>query len=128
MTTVRWILDDLVAEETWTMPINPDSGSAFPRRRAFSVGGGYRRDGRERLFEQKPRAEEFNWSGVIRSQAHYDALLAWASKSNAVTVTDHLGRQLRVYITGFEPVDRKPTRRLATRWRYTMKSVLLEIL
>lgn len=128
MSTVRWILHDPVADETWTMPINPDSGSEFPYRRTFAAGTGWRKDDRVRLFEQKPRGEEFNWSGVIRTQAHYDALLAWASKSNAVTLTDHIGRQLRIYITSFEPVDRKPTRRLSTRWRYTMKSILLEVL
>lgn len=126
MITQRWTLRDTQTNEVWTMPINPDSMTSPVRRRQLRFALGGRRDGRIRAMRVAAEAEDWEWSGAIRTQAHYDALLAWADKAVPVDVTDHLGRTFRVVITDFNPTDRKPTRRTSWRLRYTMKTKMLE--
>lgn len=122
MATTRWVLHDPITDETWTMPINPNAMTPIIKRR--DVRHTASRWGT--LTQQMPRREEaLEWSGVIRSQTHYDELVTWAMKRNAVEVTDHVGRTFRIYITDFEPTDRAPIPRAPKRWRYTMKSKLL---
>lgn len=124
--TVRWQLIDPMTDESYVMPINPDSmGPLSKKARTLTHGRG---PYGVTSLQQTPKELSFDWGGAIRSQAHYDALLAWASKSNAVIVTDHVGRQFRIFITDFQPTDRTPIPRAPKRWRYTMKSKLLEAL
>jgi len=126
MSTRRWTLSDPEAGETWTMPINPDSAEPVPaQQRTFSSGAGRPKDPRVRLFLNKPDPLDWGWGGVIRTQDHYDELVRWAQKPRPVTLVDHLNREFRIYITAFEPEDRRPTARLNTRWRYTMKVKVL---
>lgn len=125
MTTVRWIFTDPVAVEAWTVPINPDSMSASLKSRKAKFGNGFRRDTRVRTFVVPPDPKVFTFGGVIRTQAHYDGLEAWSKKTNAIIVTDHLGRDWRIVPTSFEPTDRKPTATVAWRLRYTFRATLL---
>lgn len=121
--TVRWRFHDTVTGEVWAMPINPDSMS--PNGPTRNLTHSRWRYGVTTI--EQPRVDrELTWSGVIRSQAHYDALLDWASREHAVVVSDHMGRNFRVYITDFDPTDRSPIPRAPKRWRYTMKTKLLE--
>jgi len=126
MTTTRWVLRDTATDETWTMPINPDSMSSPFQGRAFKFGRGTRLDQRVRAFSGSREPVEWEWGGVIRSKSHYDRLTQWAEKSVAVDVTDHLGRTFRVFITEFTPTDRRPTPRVSWRLRYTVKALILE--
>lgn len=123
ISSTRWILHDPVTNESWTMPINPDSMTAFGKQRTLKHVR-YRYG--TTSTQQVPGELELDWSGVIRSQVHYDTLLTWAAKTNAILVTDHVGRRFRVYITDFQPTDRAPIPRAPKRWRYTMKAKLLE--
>lgn len=124
--TTRWVLLDTVTAATWTMPLNPDSmSSPFPRRN-LKFSHGWRADQRVRAFSGAREPIEWEWSGVIRSKSHYDSLVEWAEKSVAVDVTDHLGRTFRVFLTEFNPLDRRPTPRVEWRLRYTMKALILE--
>lgn len=126
MATVRWTLRDTATNETWTMPINPDSmSSPFPAR-TLKFGNGWRGDQRVRAFSGSRAPVAWEWGGVIRSKTHYDRLTEWAEKSVAVDVTDHLGRTFRVVIEEFNPADRRPTPRVSWRLRYTMKALILE--
>lgn len=126
MTTTRWVLRDTATDVEWTMPINPDSMSSPLPRRALKFGYGFRKDPRVRAFSGAREPIEWEWGGVIRSKSHYDRLVEWAEKSVAVDVTDHLGRTFRVFITEFNPTDRKPTPQVTWRLRYTMKALILE--
>ena len=123
----RWTLVDTETDETWTMPINPDSmDSPFPMRQfvhAKGVSGGLNRT---RTFLAKPQATVIGFGGVIRTKEHHDALEAWARKSVPIELTDHLTRTWRVYITEFVPTDRKPTARIPWRMRYSIKVDFLE--
>lgn len=131
MTVQRWIFEDLEAGETYTHPINPrEAGSPFAARTltfaqtsAWSdVDHGLQRT---RAFEAPAAPADWSFGGVIRTQEHHDALLAWSKKSNEVRVSDHLGRTFEVIIRSFRPVERRATP--ATPWRmtYTMQVLVL---
>lgn len=125
MSTVRWIFHDPVASTSWTVPINPDSLSAPLKSRKVRFGNGFRRDTRVRTFVVPPDPKVFTFGGVIRTQAHYEGLEAWAKKPNAIEITDHMGRTWRVAPTAFEPTDRRPTATVGWRLRYTFRATLL---
>jgi hypothetical protein len=125
MSTVRWIFTDPVASETWTVPINPDSMSAPLSKRKAKFGNGFRKDTRVRTFLLPPDPMQFTFGGVIRTQAHYEALEEWSKKDNAITVTDHIGRVWRIVPIAFEPTDRRPTATVGWRLRYTFRATLL---
>lgn len=129
--TTRWIFTDDVASETWTVPINPDSMTSpeppvknvrYARGRVSDQGG----DPRVVTLLNKPGSRDWEFGGAIRTQAHYDALLAWTEKTNDITITDHLGRVWRVYLTDFVPTDRQPTKQVFWRLRYTVKAKIIE--
>ena len=125
--TTRWVLTDPATDETWTMPINPDQmTSPHPAPKRLRTQYGIRRGvHRIRTFMSAPTANDWEWQGVIRTEEHYDALVAWAQKPNEVHVTDHLGRTWEVLISQFQPTDRKPTVNVPWRLRYRMRALVL---
>ena len=124
--TTRWVLTEVATGATWTMPINPDSmTSPFPDRELTHARGVAGQLTQVRSVVAPPRPVEWEWSGVIRTQAHYDDLAVWAQKPGKVRVTDHLGRTFEVMLRAFEPEDRPPTKTTPWRLRYSMKALLL---
>lgn len=123
---VKWTLRDPNTSETYRFPINPDSmtplGPVRNLSHSRSLHGGIT------TLEGARLQRDLDFSGVIRTQAMYDALVRWASKSVPVELTDHVGRRFRVYIYDFDPTDRSPVPRARNRWRYTIKTILLETL
>lgn len=120
--TARWIFHDPVAVETYTVPINPNAmTSPFPKTAKQTLPASPV-DGRVRALST-PQPVEWQFSGVIRTQAHYDALLAWVRKQNPVEITDHLGRTFTVLLTTFDPQDQRTP--LTTKWTYTVKGYVL---
>lgn len=126
MSVTRWVLTDPTVPESWTMPINPDSmSSPFGTREMSTSYGSLLGQRRLRTFLTPASAVQWEWSGVIRTKEHHDALEAWSRKPGKVHVTDHLGRTFEVLIASFEPTDRRPTPNVPWRLRYTMKTMLL---
>ena len=126
MATQRWVLYDPVADESWTMPINPDSMKPVPvKARNMRHAVGHPKDPQTRTFVAAPEQRPWGWAGVIRTEAHYAELLRWARKGNPIVVTDHLDRLFTVVLTSFQPTDRRPTQTVTWRLRYAMDVVLL---
>lgn len=116
----RWTLKDTTTDEVWEMPINPDSMTSPEPDRQLSFGQGFRKNTRLRTYARPSEAKEWEWSGVIRTQAHHDTLHEWALRGVPVEVSDHLGRTYRVVIAKFDVTDRRPTKTVSWRLRYTM--------
>ena len=80
MTTQRWTFVDTVADETWTVPINPKSAtSPFPAKNiATAQGSDLDSHGihRTRMFQTPSAPTPWEFGGLIRSKAHHDAYLA----------------------------------------------------
>lgn len=123
----RWVFTEVDGGAAYTVPINPDKMSSPFHEREFQHAYGGRRNG-ERPFhtvESSPRPKEWTFEGVIRTQAHHDALELWSRKPGLVRITDHLGRTFEVLLTSFEPTDRRPNARTSWRLRYVMKALVL---
>lgn len=123
---VRWQFYDPVEDETWTMPINPDSMTSPLRVRARSALHAH--GGELVVSDGDPGAHAWDFGGVIRTKAHHDALIDWATRDRAIDVTDHLERTFRVVVTACEIADRRPTPRTQWRLRYVMRTLILEAL
>lgn len=124
--TTRWKFYDPVLDETWTMPINPDSMTNPIKVKGFAFGRNVRSGGRFTTVRQVPRPVEWEFGGVIRTKAHHDALDEWVGRRRIIQVTDHVHRTYEVMLTGFEVTERAPTKS-GVRWRlrYSMKALLL---
>lgn len=118
----RWVFTDPVTSATYTLPINPNSMTSPFRKTSKQTLPASPVDGRVRVLST-PQPVDWQFGGVIRAQAHYDALLEWVTKPNPVTITDHLGRTFTVLLTSFEPQDQRA--RLATKWTYTIKGYVI---
>lgn len=118
-----WTFKDTTTDEVWAMPINPDSMTSPERQRnlQFGIAGRFFPD-RIVTYATPSDATEWSFGGVIRTQAHHDALMDWASRRVPVEVSDHLGRTYRVVITKFDVTDRKPTKSVSWRLRYQINT------
>lgn len=129
MSTQRWTFVDTVADETWTVPINPKSAtSPFPAKVITTAQGAdldSRGIHRTRMFQAPSAPVPWEFGGLIRSKAHHDELHRWAEKDNEVQITDHLGRTFEVLIRQFEPVEQRPTKSNDWRMTYTMRVLVL---
>lgn len=118
--TQRWTFEDVAADETWVMPINPNTASSpFAARNISTVAGSDPSAGlgRTRMFEQPPTLASWQFGGLLRSKAHHDELLRWVKKDREVLVTDHLGRTFAVLFQGVSTTDQRP--RGGNDWRMT---------
>ena len=125
--TARWKFVDPSTGDEWTHPINPRRMTPPPllRKQMRFASGARVSAARVRAFRAPTSALPWEFSGVIRSQAHHDSLLEWAKKKRLIEVHDHLGRVFEVVITSFEPSDRRPTAHTPWRLTYSMKTLML---
>lgn len=108
---------------TYILPVNPHSARMPTRRKRVTHKPTCA--GRNVTFEGRPETQDFDFSGVILSEAQYRLFVSWASKRKQIQVTDDLGRQYWVYIENFSPTRKK----VATNpWYmdYTISGVALD--
>lgn len=122
----RWTLTDPATSETWEMPINPDTATSPHAPKSIKTAYGIRSgEDRVRSFKGVASAKSWEWSGVIRTEAHYETYVTWAAKPGEIHVTDHLGRTWEVFIEAFVPEERKPTKTTPWRYRYTVRALVM---
>lgn len=127
VTTLRWTFTEVDTSETYTVPINPDAMTSPFKDRSLEHAASKRFGGSTAItsFRHADSPKEWEFSGVIRTQAHHDALKAWEQKPGLIHISDHLGRVFEVMLTSFAPTDRKPTGGVTWRLRYVMKALVL---
>lgn len=76
------------------------------------------------VLNAKREPHEFEFSGVIRSEEHYDMLIAWSKKRTKIELTDHLERTWQIRLLNLDLEERRPTARTAWRFRYTMTALM----
>lgn len=108
MPRIPWVLFDPIANETLSLPINPNSGGSPARRKTLSTRT--TTAGQALYFEGADEPRTFSVQGVILTQDHYEDLDRWVDeKHHQIRVTDDLGRVFWVYLVSFEPERvRKP--------------------
>lgn len=125
--TVRWVFNDPAVPETYTVPLNPNSMTSPFREKAIDLAVTTAVDGQALVSEGQARPVNWQFSGTILTQAHYDALFKWYSKSKRFYLTDHYGRRFTVYFTDYKPI---PKRSVGYPWRhdYTITAIVYGIL
>jgi hypothetical protein len=104
---VRWRFDDPVSLASYVFEINPNDGGSPDFQKNFSYANTSAADGKTLIYEGRDKAQKFDFSGVILSQAHYDAFVEWWDKRYQVKITDDLGREFYVIIESFTPTRKR---------------------
>lgn len=127
--TQRWTFVDPIADETWVMPINPNTATSPFVAKNITTAQGADLDShgihRTRMFQAPSAPTSWQFGGVIRTKEHHDELLRWAGKANIVRVTDHLQRTFIVLLQKLDVTDRTPTASTSWRMTYTMTALVL---
>lgn len=125
--TVRWTLYDPLLDETYTFQRNPralNRGTSLVKSRQRAAND----DGERILTIQRP-VEPIDWgfTGDIRTQEQYNALVAWCKKRRRLILTDHYGDAYWVLLYAFASDEQRPTRKYPIRYRYSIKALLFGV-
>lgn len=121
---LRWVFLDTVTTETYTVPMNPKAMTSPFLSHATTPGTRSPVDLRFYGTRRAIRpAKEWQFSGLVRTQGHHDALVYWASKTNLLNITDHYGRTFAVRIRSIDMQDRKANRQVPWRLQYTVTAL-----
>lgn len=127
MPVVRWIMEDPVTSETYTVHINPNEMTSLHPKKNITSRVTTAIDGKTMLFEGRAEPVEWQFSGAVLEYAHYDALKDWVyNKNYRIRIRDHWGRIIVCYLTGFDPT---PKRSLQHYWRhqYTITAIVFSV-
>lgn len=120
----RWLFQDPQATlADYRVPINPNRMSSPYLGKQLDTLPNLR--GRLRTRQSPPVPFEWTFSGVIRTQAHHDSLLAYSQADNNIHITDHLGRQWDVIPQRFNPTEKRPSVRIADKYDYEFVSLVI---
>lgn len=126
LTTIKWKIG-LPGETPVKFSINPDAMDPPGKDKnvagyGYGVGADYKRYA---TVQNAPRPKDWSFTGVIRSQDEYDFFQYWNDVEGLVWISDHMGRTFEVLITDTQIAERKPTKGVRWRQRYTVKTTLL---
>jgi hypothetical protein len=127
MARIPWRWEDPVEGTVAMMPINPNAG-ASPKysksltKKTTTAPGTL---ASPLIFEGADAATQFDFSGAILTEDHYQFLLKAWQKRHPVRVTDDLGRTFTIYIESFSP-ERKLSRTHPWRHSYQATAVVVE--
>lgn len=125
MTVTRWRLESLDGQESYEFAINPnDQSSPIPTR---DIQWSWTRAGFTGLRAGRgPHRWEF--SGVLRSKAQFDAFKYWVGRKEKVRLTDDLGRGYLLRLMSFKPRQEGGYRGANVPWRheYSMECLVFE--
>lgn len=120
-TVTRWKFYDPVADESFTFAINPISMSTpYPPQQTVSQGQSPITGMIGATRAPRP-ANEWSFSGFIRTEAFQTSMEYWFAKNNKVHLTDHIGRTWIVVPELFGPYPRPNRRSNDHRWQYDAK-------
>ncbi len=112
----RWRITSLDGTESWTMPRNPSEMTSPWPTKGLTVRPTTAKDGQTLLFASRATPTEWQFSGTLVTQEHYDALFYWYNRDLRCYVYDHYDRRLRCFLTNFNAV---PARSVNHPWRHT---------
>lgn len=89
--------------ETYILPVNPNEGGSPGFKKTINFQATSAPDGKTLMFEGRDEVQTLEFSGVILTEAQYNAFIYWWKKRHQIHITDDLGRQFWAYITMFDP-------------------------
>lgn len=122
---VSWVFSDPETLDTYTWEVNPNEGGSPARKKNIEYQNTAGAAGETLVFEGRQEALTGQFSGVVLSEAQYNAMIEWFNKPYPVDYTDDLGRTFRIYITSFDP---KRAWSVSHHWRhsYTCNFIVIE--
>lgn len=120
----RWRFDDPVTAESYTFEMSPNDGGSPDFGKTITQQGTSAPGNGNILFEGQDPPQSIDFSGVVLTESHYDAMVHWFTKRHVIMVTDDLGRQFFIYITGFSP-KRKRSATKPWKHEYTVKATVI---
>ena len=119
---VRWTLSLLDNSESYVFEINPNAALSAVRNR--TIAWRYSREGHTGVRSGRtPQPWEF--SGVLRTEEQYLALLAWLNKRKKVRIVTDLGQELTVRLVAYKPEQAKTRLQAPHRHQYSMSCLIL---
>lgn len=104
MALVRWTFQDTETLEEYEFQMNPNQGGSPSRTKNFTQRQTAAHGGSVLVFEGQRELMQGQASGIILEEQHYiDLALDWFERSVPLILTDDLGRQYRILLTGFNP-------------------------
>ena len=120
----RWLFDDGVT--TYRVPFNPNKMSdPMPNKTLETLPNIHGVHRTLRRGTKTPR--EWTFSGVIRTQDHYDQLLVWSQKATPFDITDHYGRVFTVVPVRFNPTEKRPSATVPDKYDYDFTVLVLGV-
>jgi hypothetical protein len=119
-------LTDLSTDESVDLSLNPSESDAVPVDKTINTQVSAAPDGGVILFEGRDAVPTINMSGTTLTEEQYTTLKTWASKKSLVTLQDHLGRILTIYITSFKPKMGKTSVQYPWRHSYQLSAIVLD--
>lgn len=107
MPVVRWLFEDPNTLDAYTFAVNPSEGGSPSYQKTFSTSTTSAPDGNVVLFEGRDAPQRFQFSGVLFTQAEFNAFVTWWEKRYQITVTDDLGRTFSIVIESFSPTRKR---------------------
>lgn len=103
MARIAWRFEDPVVGTVEFMEVNPNEGASPTYAKNLTKKSAVAPGGQVLLFEGNDQPRQFDFSGVILTEAQYTLLYeAWA-KRHPILIVDDLGREFRVYMETFSP-------------------------
>jgi hypothetical protein len=116
----RWVFDNYrhlgAAPYTYTFEINPNEGGSPTVQKNMTVLTNVGPTRGAILQEGAATPPELQFSGIILTQTHYEAMEYWFDKRVQLEITDDLGRKFRGIFSRWEP---QRTRRAFNPWYHT---------
>lgn len=127
MARIGWRWEDAVEGTVAIMPINPNAGASprFAKTLTKQTTTAPGQLGQPLIFEGSDEVSQFDFSGVLLTQEHYDFLYNVWRKRHPVKLTDDLGRSFIIYLESFAP---ERARNNTYPWKHTYQatSVIVE--
>lgn len=126
MARVGWRFEDAVEGTVQIMPINPNAGASpkYQKQLTKATTTAPGADAQPLIFEGADGVIQFDFSGVLLTQAHYEFVYNAWSKRHPVKLTDDLGRSFVIYFESFSP-ERQLSRTYP--WKHTYQATTVVI-
>lgn len=129
MSVLRWRLVDPSTGETWVFPRNPNKMTSPNEPKATTVFArnfnfADDKQGVSRVLQHHRNPYDWQFSGDIRTQAHYEALRDWARRVERLQLRDHFNRTWLIRFDSVELEELKPNARTPWRYSYTAKALI----
>lgn len=116
MSVTKWTFTDPVTSAGYTFIINPSEGGSPSYEKNIQYQNTAAPDGKVLSFEGRDNPKRLEFSGVLFTEAEYDAFVEWWDKRYQVVITDDLGRTFTILIESFVP---KRERAVHSPWKHS---------